>query len=218
MSSDSLRRCMAAGLSAAIVGASLAGCGGGLKSNKPAEQIYVLKPAVAAAATASVATAMLVVARPTVQPGLDTSNIALTRAGNRLDYFAGSRWGASLSQVVGALAVESLFASGKFASVTDDTHGASGAGFELVLTVRHFEAQYAADDEAPMARVDFECMLIARPPRTTVGRCDSQASVPASGNRMAAIVAALETAAQRALGDVAQKAADLAATRSPAPR
>ena len=65
--------------------ALLPGCGGMLRSDAPADQIYVIRPA-AAATQATPLPAMIAVARPLVQPGLATTGIALTRPGNRLDY------------------------------------------------------------------------------------------------------------------------------------
>lgn len=191
--------------------ACLAGCGGLLTSKDPPLQVYVLRPA-AAAATGTPLAATLVVPRPAVRPGLASTRIALTRPGNRLDYFADASWGATLAQVVGALATESLQGSGRFAVVTD-MPAAGSARFELHLVVRHFEAAYTdGGDGAPQAHVAFDCLLTSGLPRTVLGRCDGEAQVPADANRMGAIVAALEQAAQQALAQVAQKAAQAVRT------
>ncbi len=56
-----------------------------------------------------------------------------------------------------------------------------------------------------MIHVAFECTLIAGAPRRVLGRCDATASEPAAANRMTAIVAAMELAAQRALTECAPK-------------
>lgn len=196
----------------------LASCGNVLKSDAPAEQVYVLHPAgpgAAAPANTMPINAVLIVPRPDVQPALASHRIALTQPGNRLDYFAGSRWGAALPQVLGALAVESLLASNTFTVVTDDSRNVGSADFQLLLTVRHFEAQYESDaaDAAPRARVAIECLLTSVTPRKVVGRCDAEMLVPARANRMGEIVAALDIAAQRALTEVGWKAAALASKR-----
>lgn len=190
---------------------ALAGCGGLLKSNAPPVQVYVLRPAaVAAPAPSAPVAGTLIVARPAVQPGLASTRIALTRPGNRLDHFADASWGATLAQVAGALAVESLQSSGRF-EVVADAASAGGARLELQLTVRHFEAEYGSDEgAAPDARVAFECLLTTSTPRNVLGRCDGAAVVPATANRLGAIVAALEQAAQQALAEVAEKAAAVA--------
>jgi ABC-type uncharacterized transport system auxiliary subunit len=192
----------------------LAACSGLLKSNAPDEQIYVLHPAAQGNGAGTAVNAMLVVPQPEAQPALTTYRIALTQPGNRLDYFAGSRWGASLPQVLGALAVESLLASNKFSVVAGADPGAGVGDFQLLLTIRHFEAQYSGDPSgaAPVARVSIECLLTGGAPRHVVGRCDADAQEPARENRMGEIVAALDVATQRALTDIAGKAAMLAAS------
>ena len=189
----------------------VAACSGGLKSSAPREQIYVLHPATAGAGT-EVVNAMLVVPQPEVQPALNTQRIALTQPDNRLDYFADSRWGASLPQVLGALTVESLVASKTFAVAAGVNPGAGAGDFQLLLTVRHFEAEYSGDPKgiAPVARVSIECLLTGGAPRHVVGRCDAEAREPARENRMSEIVTALDVATQRALLEIAAKAAALA--------
>ncbi len=187
-------------------------CSGMLKSSAPDEQVYVLHPA-AAGATATPINGMLVIPQPEVQPALNTPRIALTQPGNRLDYFANSRWAAALSQELGAIAVESLVASKTFTVVAGMDPSAGSGDFQLLLTVRHFEAEYSGDPTgiAPVARVSIECLLTGDVPRHVLGRCDAEAQEPARENRMSEIVAALDVATQRVLAEIAGKAATLAA-------
>lgn len=187
---------------------TLSACGG-LRSDRTVEQVYVLQPA-APAAAADPVPAVLRVARPDVQPGLDTNLIAVTRPGNELDYIAASRWGTPLPKVLSAFAVESLSRSGVFRlTVGAETGGVQG-DFELLLTARHFEAAYPAGGGAPTAQVAFDCVLTSGAPRRVVGRCDASAERAATDNRVGAIVQALEQAAQQALGSVGATAAQLA--------
>jgi ABC-type uncharacterized transport system auxiliary subunit len=188
----------------------LPACSGGLHSDAPPEQIYVLQAARGGNTAAASVQAVLLVPRPVVQPGLDTSSIALARSDNELDYFAGSRWGESLPKVLGALAVESMIASGAFSTVLGDTRIAVRGDYELLLTVRHFEARYAAMNEAPHAQVALSCVLAGGVPRRVLGRCDAEAEELAAANRVGEIVAALERAAQRALTQAGAQAAELA--------
>lgn len=187
--------------------AGLAGCGG-LKSSRPAEQVYVLHAAPAAASPPQPVAGVLRVPRPEVQPGLDTSRIALTRANNELDYFADSRWGEALPKVLGAFAVESVASSGAFGTVVGMAQANVPGDFDLLLTARHFEAAYGAG--APVARVAFDCVLLGGAPRRVLGRCDASAEEAAGENRLGAIVAALERAAQKAMADASARAAALA--------
>ena len=190
----------------------LAACSGMLKSSAPDEQVYVLHAA-ATGTTSTPINGMLVIPQPEVQPALNTPRIALTQPGNRIDYFANSRWAAALSQELGAVAVESLIASKTFAVVAGMDPGAGSGDFQLLLTVRHFEAEYSGDPKgiAPVARVAIECLLTGDVPRRVLGRCDAQAQEPARENRMSEIVAALNVATEHVLAEIAAKAATMAA-------
>jgi ABC-type uncharacterized transport system auxiliary subunit len=210
---------------AALVLLALCACSG-LRSEAPATQAYVLRPApaVQAGAPAAPVPGLLVLRRPEVQPGLETARIALLLPGNRLDYFAASRWSASLPQVIDAFATQSLLAAGRFELVNGSDRGTAGARFLLLLTVRHFEADYGrGEQQAPDVRVAFECVLVEAATRVAVGRCDGEAVVPAAANRMEPIVMAFEAAAREAMGEVGEQAARLAdanvrMTTSPSPR
>lgn len=193
---------------ALVLAALVAGCGG-LRSDAPADQIYVLN-AEAAAGGANAVPGVLVLARPSVQPGLDTDRIALTRGGNELDYYAASRWGGSLAQVLGAFGRQAL--AGAFTTVVGSGQGVGQVDFELLLTVRHFEAAYGGSG-APEVRVALDCMLVATTPRRVLGNCDADVREPAGDNRMGPIVQAFERAARRAFAEVRSKAVAAAAAR-----
>jgi ABC-type uncharacterized transport system auxiliary subunit len=193
-----------------VATALLAACSGGLRSNAPQESIYVLHAA-AAAGDADPVPAALGVFRPQVTPGLDTDRIALLRTTHELDYYAGGRWGESLPKVIQALTIESMLTQRRFATVVNAEQVGSARGeFEMLLTARHFQASLAADESAPQARVELDCVLTGSAPRRVLGRCDASAVEVAVANRMSEIVAALERAAQRALSDAGDKAAALA--------
>jgi ABC-type uncharacterized transport system auxiliary subunit len=182
------------------------------KSREAAPQVYLLRAAPTSGAAAI--PGVLTVLRPSVQPGLDTDLIMLTR-GQELDHFAGSRWGEPLPRVIATLAVQSLAGGGGFANVAEAGRAGVASDFELQLTVRHFEAAYENPALAPVIQVAFDCTLTAGAPRRVLARCDATASEPAQANRMAAIAAAMEKAAQRALGEVRSKAV-AAANAAPA--
>lgn len=198
-------------VAAALLAALLAGCGG-LKSNAGPEQTYVLRPAPPAAPATPVPVTLQLM-RPAVQPGLDTRRIALLRPGNRLDYYARATWPGPLAEVVQSLAAQVLRASGAFAAIDSD-RGGFGADVVLAITVRHFEAEYGPDGNAPPhARVKFECTVGDRRERTTLASFDAEAVVPAEANRLGAVVAALEQAANQALAQVIERSAEAAARR-----
>lgn len=189
-------------LAGVLLLAALSGCSV-LKNDAEPERIYVLRAAPAPAG--SPLGAVVTVPRPLVHPGLDSPRLALTRPGNEMDYYASSRWGGALPEVLGAFAVHSL--DGAFATVVGGERSPGPADFELLLTARHFEAEYAAQDAAPVVRVTLECLLVDTSPRRVVGSCDADVTEPAAANRMSEIVAAFERAAQRAMEEVRGKAA-----------
>lgn len=181
----------------------LAGCS--LFRGGPAPDLtYVLRAAPAGEGPAAV-TGVLSVMRPVVQPGLDLDRIALVRADNELHYYASSRWGETLPRVLSSLIVESLTGAQGFDTVVAAERAAVASDYELLLTVRRFEAEEAGPG-APTAHVKIECLLTAGNPRRVLGRCDTEVSEPAAANRMGEVVAALERAAQKAIAEIRSKA------------
>ncbi len=145
--------------------------------------------------------------RPVVDSALETDRIALVRPGNRMDYYAGAHWGGPLSSVLDSLVAQRLRASGAF-SMVDTDRGGFGAQYVLAITVRRFEAEYGANAEgAPTARVVLECTVGDRSGRKTVASFDVATSAPASDNRLGAVVAALDRAANEAITQVIERSA-----------
>jgi cholesterol transport system auxiliary component len=176
------------------------------ESNARPEQSYVLRPSppAAAASTARVAVQLL---RPSIEPGLDSPRIALSRPGNRLDYYAAARWAGSVSDVWQSLASQRFRASGAFATVDTD-RGGFGAQHVIAITVRRFDAEYGADETAaPTARVLLECTVGSRASRTTLASFDIATEARATDNRMGAVVEAMERAANDALTQAIERSA-----------
>jgi cholesterol transport system auxiliary component len=194
----------------AVLASLISGCSS-LQSNISPEQRYVLHAPVTQPHGAAVA-ATLQLLRPVAQPGLDTDRIALVQPGNRLDYFAGGRWSGPLERVVESMLVQTLRGSGRFAQISHDGAG-MGADFVLAVTLRRFEADYAAEGGAPMARVQLECTLSSRRDHRQLAGFDIVTEAPAGANRLGSVVAALEAAGQEAARQLADKAAEIAAGR-----
>ncbi|MEO6080957.1 MAG: ABC-type transport auxiliary lipoprotein family protein [Steroidobacteraceae bacterium] len=189
--------------------ALLAGCSGLLKSSAGPDRIYVLHAAPAATSGQPLA-AVLSVPRPSMHPGLDTDRIALLRSGNELDYYAASHFGEPLSKVLLALVLQSMGGADGFTTTISTERAGVPSDFELLLTARRFEAEYAVGGALPSVEVAIECMLITGAPRRVLGRCDGVASEPVAADRMSEIVLALERATQRALSEMRTKAVTLA--------
>ena len=191
-----------------------AGCTGLFQSNARPEQTYVLRaptPAAASAGTAAAAGAAapaallapIQVLHPAAAPGLDGPHIMLVQADRRMNFYLGSRWPAPLSDVVEALAVESLRASGEWQSV-QDSGSAFTAEYALQISVRRFEADYSGGG-APTVNVVLDCTLGAREGRELVASFVAQGSAAAGSDRMSEVVAAFERASSAALDSLVQQ-------------
>ena len=141
------------------------GCSGLLHSTRAPEQTYYLRAPAARPATApSAATAAsaangaagvargagasLRVGHPLADPGLDSSHIMLVQADHRMNFYTGSRWAAPAADVIEALAVETLRASGAWTSV-EDSSSPFPSDYLLQIAVRRFEADYTAGGAVP---------------------------------------------------------------------
>jgi cholesterol transport system auxiliary component len=189
---------------------TLAGCGGLLRSGTPPDDVYVLRAAPASVGSGEMALpATLLVSRPVVQPGLESPSIAVLHPDNRLDRYTGARWAGPLPDVLAAFAAESLQSSGRFAAVNADGRGAVPE-LALLLSVRRFEAELGAEGTPPVVHVRFDCQVTTLRPRRVLGDCSASASIAARENRLPMVVAAFQEAAQRAMAEVVQKAAQAA--------
>jgi ABC-type uncharacterized transport system auxiliary subunit len=185
-------------------------CTGLFHSTAQPEQTYYLRPLAASGdavvPAAAGAAPSLRVSRPVADPGLDTSHIVLVQPDHRMDFYAGSRWPGPVPQLVEALAVQTLRASGAFRSVEDST-SPFPSDYLLHLTVRRFEADYSATGVAPQVHIVLDCLIGRREGREVVASFVAAGSATASANRLGDVVAAFEQATARALGALSQQAA-----------
>jgi cholesterol transport system auxiliary component len=209
-----LRACLA-GL---LLGLPLTGCTGLFHSNAPPEQTYYLRVAEAGSAAPAPMSASLRVGHVTASPGLDSPHIMLVRADHRMDFYAGSRWPAPAPEMLEALVVETVRASGQWSSVEDST-SPFPSDYLLQLVVRRFEAQYAQGPDAPpVVQVTFDCIVGRREGRDVIASFVASASASASANRLGEVVQAFQQASASALATVAQQSAQAArADRQRAP-
>jgi cholesterol transport system auxiliary component len=179
---------------------ALCGCSGLLHSTAPPLQLYVLEaPVIQNAPQAAVAS--LRISRPLAAPGLNTDRIALLRQGNRLDYYAGSRWSATLPEVISQLQLSVFQGDTAWSAVADDRSNFN-AEYLLQTSIERFAAQYATEGATPTIRVDLHCLLIRRSDGVLLGSFPVSESQPAQENRMASVVAAYSAAAGRAMVSV----------------
>jgi cholesterol transport system auxiliary component len=194
----------------------LAGCSGLFQSKAKPEQIYYLRaptarpagtnsPAGASAAAAATPAipASLRVIRPLAGPGLDTVHIMLVQADHRMNFYSGSRWPAPTPEVIEALAVQTLRASGAWASV-EDSGSPFPSDYLLQVHVRRFEADYS-EGEAPVVHVVLDCIIGRRDGRDVLATFTASGAAAAPANRLGEVVIAFEQATGTALEGLSQQ-------------
>jgi cholesterol transport system auxiliary component len=191
---------------AAVCGlAVLAGCAGALLETDLAPRaLYVI--ASAPAPKAPVAAGPLIdlsIGRPDVAPGLDTNRIAVLQ-GRRLDYYRASAWNGTLSEVVQTLLVQSMENQNLFRSVAPEQARVSG-DYVLDVEVRDFQAEYDRDGAAPTVRVKMIGRLIRIADRKLLASLAAESVQPADADRMHAVAAAFESAAQQVALELAHE-------------
>jgi cholesterol transport system auxiliary component len=206
---------------------AVTGCTGLFHSTAAPEQTYLLRapapPAAAApaappgAALASPAALPSIgVSRPDADPGLDSSRIILVQADHRLNFYSGSRWAGPVPDLVEALTVETLRASGGWQSV-QDADSPFPSEYLLRIRVRRFEADYTGGGPAPEVHVALDCVVGQG--REVLASFIAQGTATAAADRMSAVVAAFEQATDEALNSLARQShtavAAAAATAGP---
>lgn len=199
------------GITAAAIAAPLAGCSGGLHSDTPATQVYVLRAASHPRSDMTRANASLHVGRPLAGPGLDSDHILLVQSDHRMSYYVASRWPAPLPSVVEALATDSLRASGAWSTVQDSASSFSSE-YLLQIVIRRFEADYSAPSAAPEVHVVLDCTIGRRAGREIIESFVAEGSSAAAANRLADVVSAFEEASNKALEQIAVRTAEAVQT------
>ena len=217
-----------AGLALLLACLGLTGCSGLFRSNAKPEQIYYLRPPAASAAAPAASGAAATVApsaaepmslrvvRPLADPGLDTTHIMLVQADHRMNFYSGSRWPAPAPELLEALAVQTLRASGEWASVQDSA-SPFPADYLLQLHVRRFEADYTQGGEAPSAQVVLDCTVGRRQGREVLATFTAAGSAAAGTNHLSQVVAAFEQATGAALNALALQSVQSVRADQPRP-
>jgi cholesterol transport system auxiliary component len=190
--------------------ALLAGCTGLFHSDARPDQVYYLRvTAVQKGNSAAVPpiAASLRFTRPTAAPGLDSPQIVLVQSDRRMSFFLASRWPSPAPGMIEMLAVEKLRGSGMWQSIGDST-SAFPSDYVMQVTMRRFEADYTGGGTAPEVHVVLDCIVGKREGREVVASFLAEGAAQASANRLAAVVAAFETATNTALDSMSMQAAD----------
>jgi ABC-type uncharacterized transport system auxiliary subunit len=129
----------------------------------------------------------------------------LLQADHRMDFYLGSRWPAPASELIEALAVETLRSSNAWRSVEDST-SPFPSDYLLQVVVRRFEADYSGGGSAPTVQVTLDCIIGRREGRDVVASFVASGSAAAGANRLGEVVNAFEQATSAALTALAQQA------------
>ena len=100
-----------------------------------------------------------------------------------MNFYRGSRGPGPITDVLGALAVDTLRASGAWTSVADAV-SPFPSDYLLQIAVRRFEADYTAGGAAPEVHVRLDCTIGRREGREVVATFVASGSAPISTRRM----------------------------------
>jgi len=175
----------------------IAGCSIVPNVNQPLT-LYTLKPKLSVHDLPKVGW-QLVVAEPAAERDIDTTRIALTRTPNVIEYFAAGSWSDTAPSLVQAKLIEAFEGSNAILAVGRDAAGLK-PDYILQSDLRDFQAEYQGGG-APTAHVRLISKLVQMPDRRIVKSVGAEASSPAAGKDLPAIVAAFEIA----LGQVLDK-------------
>src|SRR5262249_36691123 len=137
--------------------------------------------------------------------GLDTPRIVLVESDRRMSYYTASRWPAPLPEVLEALAVESLNASGSWGSV-QSSESPFPFDYVLQIRIRRFEADYTGGSSSPVAHGGPACTGGRGEGREIIARFVGEGPTPAAANRLHEVVAAFEDATNTALESLTTRA------------
>jgi uncharacterized lipoprotein YmbA len=166
---------------------------GSFKSTEPQQMLYTLRPAPATEAPAIGQRVVVEVVRPTVPPGFDRDRIALyLNGGNRLDYFAGSRWSSTLDELIQTFTVRT--ASNLYPNVVANASEQNvSAQYRLQMKVNEFQPVYQGTATSnPRLVTNIEFTLIDLPEETILTSFTMGREGTATSNRLETITVGLE--------------------------
>jgi len=188
--------------------AGLAGCTGSLFQSKAVPpSVYLLSAKLGAEGPAEIP-ADLAVLRPRIRAGLGTDRIAVLFPDRHLDFLADARWSGPLDQVVQDLAIQAFATGARLRNVSADS-SAFASRYWVEIEVADFQAEYPSAGTAPTVHVHFSVRVGGAVDRRALGSFDASARVAASDNRVTAVVAAYELAADAALTQIVERTSRL---------
>jgi cholesterol transport system auxiliary component len=150
-------------------------------------------PPVETAAHARSGGGSLTVALPTAAPELDTYRIALSREGNRWDYYAGARWADFLPLMVQDSLTKTLSDAKLFRTAAGDLSGSRGEKI-LNVDIRAFQAEYESGSKTPVIKIRLMVYLRQQGEGTPAASFDINAEAKAAQDSLPAIQSAFAAA------------------------
>jgi len=196
-------------LSALLRAAALAGvallsaCEGLLPGSGPPPDLFTLTPKTTFGERLPTADWQLVVEEPVAAGGLNVARIALRTKPTELNYFARAQWTERAPQMVQTLLVESFENSRSIVAVGRQAIGLR-SDFNLKSELREFQAEYAAENAAPIVRVRLNVKIVRQPRRDIIASENFEAIAQARANTMDEIVDAFDQALGKVLRRVVE--------------
>jgi len=187
----------------------LAGCTAAelIGGSRPPPKLFELTPKSTFPPNLPAVKGVVRVEAATATAGLNTTRIALRPSPTALEYYANALWIDVLPVMVQNLFVESLENSNAIDAVGPAAAGVP-ARFGLLLHIREFQAEYAAPDRPPTARVRLQCRAVTLPRRDSVAATGAEAAVDATGTPLDAVIDAFDEALGKALREIVVWAAE----------
>lgn len=183
----------------ALAGTALLGaCGIVPEVNNPLN-LYALSPQVTPIGNPPDFDWQLVIATPNAGADINTNRIALSRAANRIEYFADGVWSDAAPALVQARLIEAFETAVPTLAVGRDVAGLR-PDFILQSDLRAFQAEYQGDGATAVVRIATR--LVKMPERRIMGSIVTETRQPAAANGLPGVVAAFEAALGQAFDDL----------------
>lgn len=145
--------------------------------------------------------AQISVQRPSALGLIDSPRILVRPNANEMQVYGGAAWVDSAPEIIQSSVVQLLEDSG--ATRTTVRRGAGIPGeYELLMDVRHFEADYSGG-ATPTVIVEISAKLVRADASGVIENRVFRAAAPAAGTDIAQVVAAFDDALSKAAFDIA---------------
>lgn len=135
----------------------------------------------------------LAIAEPNASAALDSTRIAVRPTAAQLQVYAGAIWSDPAPILLQSTLIDALGGSGHFRAVVRPTDPLA-ADLLLRLDLRHFEAMYAPDADAPTIVIELQATLIEQRTRRVLDSRRFRVEEPSASPPLPFVVAAFESA------------------------